>query len=212
MAARCTRSHLVAALAGSALLHLGVLYGVHITPPSQTHILQTIAVHLAGGRTQPDTSPQVQRAQQLHKTLVAPPAGLLTEAQATYSEQPTLRADLTLDEQPGAVPATHETAYYAADQVDTPPRMLGEIQQIYPSRARTAEIEGFVTLALLINERGEVDEISVTNEQPQGYFEETTLAMMRNQRFAPALKHNQAVKSRWMTTVRYRLQGYSDVL
>jgi periplasmic protein TonB len=92
-------------------------------------------------------------------------------------------------------------------QLDSPPHLLGEVQQIYPTRARAADVEGSVTLSLLIDERGRVDAVSVVNAQPPGYFEKAALDMLRQQRFAPALIDNHPVKSRWRTVVRYRLQS-----
>ena len=100
----------------------------------------------------------------------------------------------------------NQTTYYPADLLDSPPRLRENVQLTYPPRARAAEVEGLVTLVLLINERGEVDDISVTQDQPPGYFGEAALAMLSQHRFIPARKQNQAVKSRWLTTVRYRLQ------
>ena len=97
--------------------------------------------------------------------------------------------------------------YYEGTQLDVPPRLLGEIQQIYPARARAADIEGSVTLSLLIDEHGKVDKVSVLDAQPPGYFENAALDMLRDQRFTPALRHNRPVKSRWRTVVRYRLQS-----
>ena len=100
----------------------------------------------------------------------------------------------------------NQTTYYSADLLDSPPRLRENVQLTYPPRARAAEVEGLVTLVLLINERGEVDDISVTQDQPPGYFGEAALTMLSQHRFIPARKQNQAVKSRWLTTVRYRLQ------
>jgi len=97
--------------------------------------------------------------------------------------------------------------YYDGTQLDVPPHLLGEIQQIYPARARAADIEGSVTLSLLIDEHGKVDKVSVLDAQPPGYFESAALDMLRGQHFTPALLHNQPVKSRWRTIVRYRLQS-----
>jgi protein TonB len=104
-------------------------------------------------------------------------------------------------------PAISASTYYEGAQLDVPPHLLGEVQQVYPARARAADIEGSVTLSLLIDAHGKVDHVSVVSAQPRGYFEQAALDMLRSQRFTPALIHNQPVKSRWHTVVRYRLQS-----
>jgi len=103
--------------------------------------------------------------------------------------------------------ASATSTYYDGTQLDVPPHLLGEIQQIYPARARVADIEGSVTLSLLIDEHGKVNKVNVLDAQPPGYFENAALDMLRSQRFTPALLHSQPVKSRWRTIVRYRLQS-----
>lgn len=216
MAAGCANTPLIAALGGSALLHLGVLCGVQLPhasiPATQIGAAQTMTAHLVSAAISSDNPAQAQPAT-LHRTpSVQPahtPAALDYTPNAIEAALTTPGADVTRAEHVAAEPVANEANYYTTDQVDTPPRMLGDVQQIYPLRARSDEIEGFVTLALFINERGEVDEINVTNGQPQGYFEEAALSMLRNQRFTPALKQNHAVKSRWQTKVRYRLQDRS---
>ena len=143
-------------------------------------------------------------------TASAPVVQLVSSSNLTVPANSTIRANSTVPA--AAEPILNEAGYFPIEQLDAPPRLLGEVEHIYPARARAAEVEGFVTVALLINEHGELDEITVTKEQPPGYFNEAALTMLRNQRFAPALKQNQAVKSRWVTTVRYRLQGSDNLL
>lgn len=192
-----SRADLFAALGGSALLHVAVLFGVQISAvphqaAAQTTAGLTITAHLESAQRHATPSRMnVARPLVNHSPGEQPAELSVVEATPLTSPAETIE---------------NKTGYYTTDQLDFPPRMLGEVTQIYPPRARSAEIEGFVTVALLINERGGIDDISVTNEQPQGYFEEAALTMLRQQRFTPALKQNRAVKSRWLTTVRYRLQ------
>lgn len=216
MAAGRANTPLIAALGGSALLHLGVLCGVQLPhayiPATQIGAAQMMTAHLVSAETSSDDPAQAQPATSHRTPSVQPahaPTALAYTPNGIEAALTTPGADVTHAERVAAEPVANEANYYTTDQVDTPPRMLGDVQQIYPSRARSDEIEGFVTLALFINERGEVDQINVTNEQPQGYFEEAALSMLRNQRFSPALRQNQAVKSRWLTKVRYRLQDHS---
>jgi TonB family protein len=202
---------MLVALGGSIALHGLVLFAIPVSPQAQgtrvsilqAQLLPAAASVTAGGQ------PAAGKAQASVTPLTA--AGLTTAAAVhepalVTAQAPALQAEAT-PAQTAALAQPDAPAYFSGAELDVPPHMLGEVQQIYPARARSAAVEGFVTLALLINERGEVEQASVVQAQPGGYFEEAALAMLRKQRFSPPIKHNQPVKSRWLTTVRYRLQG-----
>lgn len=99
-----------------------------------------------------------------------------------------------------------DPTYYPLEQLDTPPRMLDRLQLSYPERARQAGMEGYVTLSLLINEQGEVDDVYVVKSLPTGFFEDAAIAMLRKVHFTPAIRQGHSVKSRWQKTVRYELK------
>lgn len=206
------------ALGSSALLHLGLLFGIPAHSPALVHSGQPLSVRLVAAAADLSAQPAAQAApatpqRPAHRSpphIHIPAAGNLThlaDATPAAPATPAVAAHMpaaTSAAQPGEISTT---TYYDGSQLDVPPHLLGEVQQIYPVRARTADIEGSVTLSLLINEHGEVDQVSVLHAQPPGYFETAALDMLRKQRFAPAILHNQPVKSRWRTTVRYRLQS-----
>ena len=58
-------------------------------------------------------------------------------------------------------------------------------------------------MLLLIDEFGVVNEASVVEAHPEGYFEESTLSVFRAARFSPAQKQGHAVKSRVLLQVRF---------
>ena len=64
-------------------------------------------------------------------------------------------------------------------------------------------------MLLLIDEFGGVNEASVVESQPEGYFEDAALAVFRAARFSPAQKQGRAVKSRVLLQVKY-LYGQSS--
>lgn len=213
-------SGLLFALLGSVLLHMVVLLWtpapspsrVYTPPPIEARLVQ--ATPLADSATLPPApriSQPVQTVPRPAPSLAAPQpsspmAPVATETAAEdqselHGEPPAMVA------QPDAANADgHDPVYYAVEQLDESAHLLGEVQRIYPARARNAGIEGFVTLALLVNERGEVDEVQVMKSQPTGYFEESAIAMLRGQRFVPAIKQGVAVKSHWQTTIRFKLR------
>jgi len=95
--------------------------------------------------------------------------------------------------------------YYSLKLLDVIPAAITTITPIYPKLAISGDIEGAVTLALLIDENGVVNDATVVKAQPQGYFEKSTLDAFRNARFIPAQLQGRAVKSKVTLTVRFEL-------
>lgn len=208
-------------LGASALLHLGLLFGLPGHIPAAGHAAQPMTVRLAAASPAPAAvaapalpQPPAARPQpvrhassrQQADTPAEQPAAPASATPIQPAPAPVMQAALA----PAAAasePAISATTYYEDGQLDTPPRLLGDVEQIYPTRARAESIEGRVTLSLLIDETGKVDEVHVIEAKPRGYFERAALDMLRRQHFSPALIHDHPVKSRWRTTVRYRLQS-----
>lgn len=201
------------ALGGSLLLHLGILFGVPAPISASFHNTGTLSVHLASAapvatpaapaipQPQPGGKLPLQHLVRKQTSLIPVHAMLPRTASASNAAPRATTVAAAKN------PAISASTYYEGTQLDVPPHLLGEVQQIYPARARAADIEGSVTLSLLIDAHGKVDHVDVVSAQPRGYFEQAALDMLRSQRFTPALIHNQPVKSRWRTVVRYRLQS-----
>lgn len=207
---------LLFALLGSVLLHLWVLFGVPMRSPPQAYTPHLIdvklvpAAPLAAPFTAPVTPAPASRISASAKaTPGATPMPIAPVATETSTSAPLALSSEPPAAQPGIVSADtglSDPTYYPIEQLDEPPRLLGGIRQVYPARARNAGIEGFVILSLLINERGDVDEIQVVKSQPIGFFEESAIATLRGQHFTPAIKQGLAVRSRWQKMVRFKLQ------
>lgn len=101
------------------------------------------------------------------------------------------------------VPIFRDPTYYTAKQLDEYPRPLAAIELRYPRRAAEANVGGKVMLLLLIDETGRVDEVSVVEATPAGWFEEAAIEAFREVRFAPGKRAGRAVKSRVLITVGY---------
>lgn len=101
------------------------------------------------------------------------------------------------------LPPLPDPIYYAARQLDVYPALLEPINLPYPERAARDEVSGKVTVLLLIDERGMVNDVSVVEAEPVGYFEETTRAVFSETRFAPARKDGRPVRSRVLISVSY---------
>ena len=103
------------------------------------------------------------------------------------------------------IPLSRDPTYYPARQLDVYPQLLAPIKLDYPDRAAAQRLDGHLLLLLLIDEFGIVNEASVVEAQPEGYFEEAALSVFRATRFSPAQKQGRPVKSRVLLQVSYRV-------
>jgi len=104
---------------------------------------------------------------------------------------------------PGAVPDLQPDPrlpldrYYASLEVDVRAEPLNDPPLVYPLRAYQMRVRGKVTLRILINERGGVDDVTVVEAEPRGYFfEDAALEATRALQFSPAMRFGHRVKSR----------------
>jgi len=85
---------------------------------------------------------------------------------------------------------------------------MGQIRLDYPESAASAKVDGRLVVLLLIDEFGMVNDASIVEAQPEGYFEDAAFAVFRSARFSPGQKQGRAVKSRVLLQVKY-LYGQS---
>ncbi len=93
-----------------------------------------------------------------------------------------------------------------ANTVDEQPRVVARGSVGYPPRARQKNIEGYVKLSFIINERGEVEKLAVIESDPPGVFEETAIAAVGSTRYSPARYRGQPVRFRATQKVPFRLE------
>ena len=96
-----------------------------------------------------------------------------------------------------------DSTYYGVRQLDVFPTLASALELRYPARAAAGDVKGRIALLVLIDAQGAVDEVSVVDAQPAGYFEEDALRVFRAAQFKPALKGGRAVKSRIVIEVNY---------
>jgi protein TonB len=99
-------------------------------------------------------------------------------------------ADTATD--PNQVKAYSAKKYAPIYQVDSQPQVLGEVKVPYPPEARRAGVEGTVTLAITIDEQGNVVQAKVVSGPGYG-LNEAALQAIRKYRFRPAMKGGEAV-------------------
>ena len=203
---------LIKAVVLSFLLHLALLVGIPVNPTGGVpDMVSTITARLepAGADSEPaadsvDVVPEAMPAPRPDKP--PKPADAIAETKADpvrASEQPPASPASGIE-----VPFIRDPTYYPAKQLDVYPQPLAQIRLDYPESAASAKVDGRLLVLLLIDEFGVVNDASVVESQPEGYFEDAALAVFRAARFSPAQKQGRAVKSRVLLQVKY-LYGQS---
>lgn len=94
------------------------------------------------------------------------------------------------------------------DSVDAIPRVVGlPAQPVYPPRARSKGLEGYVVLSLMVGSTGRIEDLKVVEAQPSGVFEEAAMAAVRQWSFEPATYEGVPVSVRVSQTLRFELDG-----
>lgn len=91
------------------------------------------------------------------------------------------------------------------DSVDTMPQPKFKSSFVYPKTAKKSNIEGYVVLSVLIDIDGTVSKIQVLESSPQGVFDDSAVAGIRNWRFTPAQYQGKAVKVWAKQKIRFGL-------
>jgi protein TonB len=206
---------LIKAVGFSFLLHLALLLGLPVNPTGGIpQVVSTITARLepASNAEDPPVAENVALAVPEVAPLPVPEKPRVSNEVKTEPKPEPVR----VTEQPAASPSggielpfIRDPTYYPAKQLDVYPQPLNAIRLDYPESAASAKVDGRVLVLLLIDEFGGVNEASVVESQPEGYFEDAALAVFRSARFSPAQKQGRAVKSRVLLQVKY-LYGQSS--
>ena len=86
------------------------------------------------------------------------------------------------------------------------PKLLRQVEPVYPSQAIKARVQGSVVLGLVIDEKGEPGGIEIIS--PLGFgLEEEAIECVRKWRFAPGTKNGKPVPVYAVIEVNFRLLG-----
>ena len=199
-------SRLPVACALSLLLHLALLLGIPVYPGGGVPQVG-FPIHV---RLEPVANePQPATLTPAEKTGVPVrendrPGPVARTADPARESGPAAAAQASAPIAGIEVPLSRDPTYYPARQLDVYPRLLAPLNLDYPERAAAQRLDGNLLLLLLIDEFGIVNEASVVEAQPDGYFEAAALAVFRATRFSPAQKQGRPVKSRVLLQVSYR--------
>ncbi len=89
--------------------------------------------------------------------------------------------------------------------LDQAPRAVVKGPPAYPFLARQREIEGFVQVRFLVDDRGQVSDVTVLDASPAGIFEQSVLQAVPTWRFEPGKIDGRPVASWVVTTIRFEL-------
>lgn len=78
--------------------------------------------------------------------------------------------------------------------IDTPPKIIKRSPIIYPELARKQGVSGYVSMNVLINENGNVEDVEIIESKPEEIFDLMADSTIRNWVFEPATYNGKRVK------------------
>lgn len=91
------------------------------------------------------------------------------------------------------------------DSLDTRPRVLKRSPIVYPELARKQGISGYVTLNVLINEYGDVEDVQIIDSEPVEIFDLQAETTVRRWKFEPATYNGRKVKTWAVQKIAFQL-------
>lgn len=91
------------------------------------------------------------------------------------------------------------------ETVDTMPKVLKRAPIVYPEMARRQGVSGFVSMNVLINESGSVEDVEIIEAKPEEMFELMADSNIRRWKFEPATYNGQKVKVWAMQKIVFKL-------
>lgn len=113
-------------------------------------------------------------------------------------------------EPPPALLLPAQETYYKSSELEIQPRPLASVEPKYPPYVFANNVQGWVRILLLIDERGVVRHVEVVEASSQGVFDEAALSAFRVIPFEPGRRNGQPAKSRMLVKVDFSLQGLSN--
>lgn len=96
-----------------------------------------------------------------------------------------------------------ETVFDLA-QLDSAPEPVFQPAPVYPAKAQSGGIEGFVELEFVVTEEGGVKNVVVSASAPPGMFEQSAAQAVGRWRFRPGLRNGRPVRTRVRQTVNFQ--------
>jgi protein TonB len=201
-------ARLLKACGVSFLLHVVLLIGIPVNPTGGVPSVVSVITARLEPAAPAESEPAAEIAPLVPGDAVTPPPAV--SPPKSPEPKPEAKPETARASAPPSAPSTgidlpfiRDPTYYPAKQLDVYPQPLAAIRLEYPDAAAKARVDGRLLVLLLIDEFGVVNDASVVEAQPEGYFEEAALAAFRSVRFSPAQKQGRAVKSRVLLQLKY---------
>ncbi len=95
---------------------------------------------------------------------------------------------------------------YEDKTLDQRPSVTRRATPEYPARARRMNVQGVVTVQMVVDTSGKPQHCVVVTAQPDGWFEEAALNAAKRMRFMPGRLHGQPVNTLVMLPFAFRLR------
>ncbi len=209
-----SRAGLLGVWLGAALLTLAVFLVLPLTQMVSARRQAVLAVR-AVEMAEPEQPPEAEAPPPPPPTEPEPPP----EPPPQLAESaPPLNLSVSLDVafgSGGALAGTADWLREAVAQAGGPeafsvadlerrPELLSSVPPAYPEPLRRARIEGAVTLALVVDDTGRVEDLRVESSTHKE-FEAPALDAVRRWKFKPGQKDGQPVRAYLRQTIRFRL-------
>lgn len=102
-------------------------------------------------------------------------------------------------------PAPPEKDRYELDELDRAPIIQEQIRPVYPYRARTRGIQGYVDVEFTVKSDGSTSEMVVRKAEPPAVFDSAACQAVSRWRFAPGIRQGKPVASRMKIRIRFTL-------
>ena len=173
--------------------------------PFTVRLQQLAAASESATHLEQNTAPLEPNA--LRSPLSRAPVTMLVDDDLISGKQNRSRAAASVedDEASGLVlpPPPPADTYYTAHDLDVYPTLRDALKLQYPDAAGRARVSGRALVMLALNEAGVLDDVSIVQSDPPGYFEDAVRATLGVARFFPAQKNGRAVKSRILINVEF---------
>ncbi|MCD6225199.1 MAG: energy transducer TonB [Deltaproteobacteria bacterium] len=96
--------------------------------------------------------------------------------------------------------------FYGIGEIDGTLVPIVQVQPVYPMRAKSMGIEGWVKIKFMVNRKGLVENIRIVRAVPEGVFEKCVKRCLSAWRFSPGTVEGETVNTQVITTIRFNLE------
>ena len=96
--------------------------------------------------------------------------------------------------------------FYEIGEIDGTLVPIVQIQPVYPMRAKSIGIEGWVKVKFMVNKKGLVENIRIVKAVPEDVFEKCVKRCLSAWRFSPGTVDGETVNTQVITTIRFNLE------